>query len=92
MAKILVADDELSMRQFLEILLKKEGHEVVCAADGEEALSRFQAAALRSADFGHQDGQDGRPGVAAESQRTQPEYVGGHDLRPTLLRKMRLSP
>ena len=43
MAKILVADDELSMRQFLEILLKKEGHEVICAADGEEALSRFQA-------------------------------------------------
>jgi len=42
MAKIIVADDELSMRQFLEILLKKEGHEVVCAADGEEALSRFQ--------------------------------------------------
>ena len=44
MAKILVVDDELSMRQFLEILLKKEGHEVICAADGEEALSRFQAA------------------------------------------------
>ena len=43
MAKILVADDELSMRQFLEILLKKEGHEVLCAADGEEALSHFKA-------------------------------------------------
>jgi len=43
MAKILVVDDELSMRQFLEILLKKEGHEVICAAGGEEALSRFQA-------------------------------------------------
>ncbi len=42
MAKILVADDELSMRQFLEILLKKEGHEVFCAADGQEALSQFQ--------------------------------------------------
>jgi len=41
-AKILVADDELSMREFLEILLKKEGHEVACAADGEEALARFQ--------------------------------------------------
>ncbi len=41
MAKILVVDDELSMRQFLEILLKKEGHEVVCAPDGQEALSRF---------------------------------------------------
>ncbi len=43
MAKILVADDELSMRQFLEILLKKEGHEVILAADGEEALARFRA-------------------------------------------------
>ena len=42
MAKILVVDDELSMRQFLEILLKKEGHEVICAPDGEEALSSFQ--------------------------------------------------
>ena len=42
MAKILVSDDELSMRQFLEILLKKEGHEVLCAPDGQEALSRFQ--------------------------------------------------
>ena len=42
MAKILIADDELSMRQFLEILLKKEGHEVLCAADGEEAFALFQ--------------------------------------------------
>jgi len=42
MAKILVADDELSMRQFLEILLKKEGHEVALAGDGQEAFSRFQ--------------------------------------------------
>ncbi|MBI5967958.1 MAG: sigma-54-dependent Fis family transcriptional regulator [Deltaproteobacteria bacterium] len=43
MAKILVVDDELSMRQFLEILLKKEGHEVTCAVEGQEGLSRFQA-------------------------------------------------
>lgn len=43
MAKILVADDELSMREFLKILLTKEGHEVICAADGEEALALFQA-------------------------------------------------
>jgi len=42
MARILVVDDELSMRQFLEILLKKEGHEVVCAADGQEALQSFR--------------------------------------------------
>jgi len=43
MAKILVVDDEVSMREFLTIFLTKEGHEVVSAADGEEALSLFQA-------------------------------------------------
>jgi two-component system response regulator PilR (NtrC family) len=43
MAKILVVDDELSMREFLKILLIKEGHEVICAVDGEDALSLFQA-------------------------------------------------
>ncbi len=43
MGKILVSDDELSIRQFLEILLKKEGHQVVCAGDGQEAWARFQA-------------------------------------------------
>ena len=33
MAKILVVDDERSMREFLEILLRKQGHEVSTAAD-----------------------------------------------------------
>jgi two-component system response regulator PilR (NtrC family) len=37
MARILVVDDELSMREFLEILLKKEGYEVTTASAGEEA-------------------------------------------------------
>jgi two-component system, NtrC family, response regulator PilR len=41
-ARILVADDELSMREFLEILLKKEGHEVSCAPDGQEAFANLQ--------------------------------------------------
>ena len=36
---ILVVDDELSMREFLEILLAKEGYRVSCAATGEEACS-----------------------------------------------------
>ncbi len=36
--RILVIDDELSMRQFLEILLKKEGYAVTTAASGEAAL------------------------------------------------------
>lgn len=38
MLSILVVDDELSMREFLKILLEKDGHEVVTAADGTGAL------------------------------------------------------
>ena len=41
MAKILVVEDEESYRETLAILLPKEGHQVVLAADGHEALSRF---------------------------------------------------
>jgi two-component system response regulator PilR (NtrC family) len=36
---ILVVDDELSMREFLEILLRKEGYSVDTAKHGEEALA-----------------------------------------------------
>ena len=43
MAKILVVEDEASYRETLAILLPKEGHEVVVAADGHEALARFAA-------------------------------------------------
>ncbi len=35
--KILVVDDEKSMREFLDIMLAKEGYHVVSARDGEEA-------------------------------------------------------
>ncbi len=38
MASILVVDDEPSMREFLEILLAKEGHRVATAADAAAAL------------------------------------------------------
>ena len=41
MAKILVVEDEASYRDTLAILLPKEGHQVVLAADGHEALARF---------------------------------------------------
>jgi two-component system response regulator PilR (NtrC family) len=36
--KILVADDEQSMREFLDIMLKKEGYRVSLAANGEEVV------------------------------------------------------
>ncbi|MCK5516784.1 MAG: sigma-54-dependent Fis family transcriptional regulator [Desulfobulbaceae bacterium] len=39
MASILVVDDERSMRDFLKILLEKEGHAVSTAESGESALA-----------------------------------------------------
>ncbi|MBI5180661.1 MAG: sigma-54-dependent Fis family transcriptional regulator [Nitrospirae bacterium] len=38
MDKILVVDDERSMRDFLSIMLKKAGYDVTTAVDGEEAV------------------------------------------------------
>lgn len=35
---ILVVDDELSMREFLELMLSMEGYEVSCAQNGREAI------------------------------------------------------
>src|SRR5512145_2007664 len=40
MAAILVVDDEASMREFLEILLGKQGHRVDAASDVKGALAR----------------------------------------------------
>ncbi len=39
MGRILVVDDEKSMRDFFDILLRKQGHEVTTAPGGAEALS-----------------------------------------------------
>jgi len=40
-AKILVADDEQNIVQLLRMYLRNEGYEVVAAADGRQALDRF---------------------------------------------------
>ncbi|MFP4452464.1 MAG: response regulator, partial [Desulfobacterales bacterium] len=37
LAKLLIVDDELSMREFLEIMLGKEGYEVKSAETGKQA-------------------------------------------------------
>ena len=37
MSLILVVDDELSMREFLELMLVKDGYTVDCAEDGKTA-------------------------------------------------------
>ncbi len=43
MKKILVVDDELSMREVLKILLEKEGYAVTAAEDGSRALELLSA-------------------------------------------------
>ena len=41
-AKILVVDDELSMRELLELLLSRAGYEVACADSGKGALVKIR--------------------------------------------------
>ncbi|MCG8492372.1 MAG: response regulator [Sneathiellales bacterium] len=42
MARILVAEDEVSLREFVERALAHNGHEVVSVRDGAEALHALQ--------------------------------------------------
>ncbi|MDT8344639.1 MAG: response regulator [Thermohalobaculum sp.] len=42
MAKILVVDDDDSLRRVLEYNMAEEGHEVATAASGEEALQALE--------------------------------------------------
>ena len=42
MARILVVDDEPGIREFLQIMLEREGYEVSSAENGTEAISRFK--------------------------------------------------
>ncbi|MEA3279326.1 MAG: sigma-54 dependent transcriptional regulator [Thermodesulfobacteriota bacterium] len=39
---ILIVDDELSMRELLELLLKREGYKVSCAENGRKAISLLE--------------------------------------------------
>ncbi len=42
MSRVLVADDEPAIRKVVRDALEREGHEVVSAIDGREALERFE--------------------------------------------------
>jgi two-component system response regulator PilR (NtrC family) len=43
---ILVVDDELSMRELLEVLLSREGYQVTCAENGQNAISMIKKTAF----------------------------------------------
>jgi DNA-binding response OmpR family regulator len=40
MARILIADDDENIRNLVAFLLQREGHEVITAGDGEEAMAK----------------------------------------------------
>ncbi|MCK5186596.1 MAG: response regulator, partial [Deltaproteobacteria bacterium] len=42
MASVLVVDDEPGIREFLQIMLDREGYDVSCAANGREAINFFK--------------------------------------------------
>jgi two-component system alkaline phosphatase synthesis response regulator PhoP len=42
MAKILIVEDDIALNQAYELILKKEGHEVQTAFDGQEALDKAE--------------------------------------------------
>lgn len=72
-ARILVVDDELSVREFFEILLTKEGYEIVTALSGQDAmrLMRDQTFDLIITDLQLKDG-DGMS-ILKESKRISAE-------------------
>lgn len=43
MKRVLVAEDEISIREFVAINLKRSGYDVVEAGDGQQALEQFEA-------------------------------------------------
>jgi two-component system response regulator RegX3 len=46
MAKVLVVEDEQSLREALVFFLEKEGHQVSVAVDGEEAIRVFESSRI----------------------------------------------
>jgi CheY-like chemotaxis protein len=44
---ILIADDDAAIRHLVALVAQSEGHEAVCTADGEEAISALHASPSR---------------------------------------------
>lgn len=41
MAKVLIIDDQASIRSLLRLVLEKEGHEIIEASDGRDGLAAY---------------------------------------------------
>jgi two-component system response regulator PilR (NtrC family) len=94
MASILVVDDEQSMREFLEILLQKAGHEVVVEAGAEGALARFGAGSfdlvITDLRLGRASGLDVLRHVKASSPATEVVMVTAFATTENAIQAMKL--
>jgi len=94
MASILVVDDEQSMREFLEILLRKQGHEVTCAPDVAGALARLGLGGLdlviSDLRLGRESGLEVLRAVKADSPATEVIMVTAFATTENAIQAMKL--
>jgi two-component system response regulator PilR (NtrC family) len=94
MASILVVDDERSMRELLEILLRKEGHEVATEADAVSAIARARQApfdlVVTDLRLGQGSGIDVLRAVRAESPATEVVMVTAFATTENAVQAMKL--
>jgi two-component system response regulator PilR (NtrC family) len=94
MSSILVVDDERSMREFLEILLRKEGHEVAVAGDTADALQRAAQGDLdlviTDLRLGRDSGIDVLRGVKEQSPSTEVVMVTAFATTENAIQAMKL--
>jgi len=94
MARILVVDDELSMREFLQILLAKQGHTVGTAGDVAGGLERFRETepdlVVSDLRLGRESGLDLLRAIKAESPRTEVVMVTAFATTENAVQAMKL--
>jgi two-component system, NtrC family, response regulator PilR len=94
MARILVVDDELSMREFLQILLSKQGHAVVTAGDLSGALERFRETepdlVVSDLRLGRESGLDVLRAVKAEAPQAEVVMVTAFATAENAVQAMKL--
>jgi len=94
MARLLVVDDERSMREMLEILLGREGHEVDLAADAKKALELFEehrhALVLTDVMLGRQSGFDVLKSVKQKNPSSEVIVMTAYSTTEVAIQAMKL--
>ncbi len=94
MARILIADDEPGLREFMIDSLELEGHDVTAAADGVEALARLEDRAfdlvITDLNMPGANGMDVVRTLRAEQPETQVIVLTAHGTVETAVEAMKL--